>query len=89
MRLNGTTKSLVANHLAESVAGGVTIRAFKEEDRFFAKNLDLIDVNASPLFHSFAANEWFLLRIETLSALVLASTALCLVALPPGTFTSG
>ncbi|ONK69820.1 uncharacterized protein A4U43_C05F27080 [Asparagus officinalis] len=33
MRINGTTKSLVANHLAESVAGAVTIRAFEEEDR--------------------------------------------------------
>ncbi|CAL5384999.1 unnamed protein product [Camellia sinensis] len=35
MQLNGTTKSLVANHLAESIAGSMTIRAFEEEDRFF------------------------------------------------------
>lgn len=45
-----TTKSLVANNLAESIAGAMTIRAFEEEDRFFAKNLDLIDTNASPFF---------------------------------------
>jgi hypothetical protein len=32
MRINGTTKSLVANHLAESVAGAMTIRAFEEEE---------------------------------------------------------
>ncbi|CAL0316028.1 unnamed protein product [Lupinus luteus] len=89
MRLNGTTKSLVANHLAESVAGAVTIRAFEEEDRFFTKNLDLIDVNASPYFHSFAANEWLIQRLETVSAVVLASAALCMVILPPGTFSSG
>ncbi|KAK7391291.1 hypothetical protein VNO78_19705 [Psophocarpus tetragonolobus] len=89
MRLNGTTKSFVANHLAESVAGAVTIRAFKEEDRFFEKNLDLIDVNASPYFHSFAANEWLIQRLETVSAVVLASAALCMVVLPPGTFTPG
>ncbi|GMP54303.1 hypothetical protein CsSME_00019517 [Camellia sinensis var. sinensis] len=44
MQLNGTTKSLVANHLAESIAGSMTIRAFEEEDRFFVKNLDLIDI---------------------------------------------
>ncbi|XP_019442088.1 PREDICTED: ABC transporter C family member 10-like isoform X2 [Lupinus angustifolius] len=89
MRLNGTTKSFVANHLAESVAGAVTIRAFEEEDRFFTKNLDLIDVNASPYFHSFAANEWLIQRLETVSAVVLASAALCMVVLPPGTFSSG
>lgn len=89
MRLNGTTKSFVANHLAESVAGAVTIRAFEEEDRFFKKNLDLIDVNASPYFHSFAANEWLIQRLETVSAVVLASAALCMVVLPPGSFSSG
>ncbi|KAJ4850381.1 hypothetical protein Tsubulata_017622, partial [Turnera subulata] len=89
MRINGTTKSLVANHLAESAAGAVTIRAFQQEERFFAKNLDLIDTNASPFFHNFAANEWLILRLETLSATVLASAALCMVLLPPGTFSSG
>ncbi|KAK9021794.1 hypothetical protein V6N11_011764 [Hibiscus sabdariffa] len=89
MRINGTTKSLVANHLAESIAGAVTIRAFEEEERFFAKNLDLIDTNASPFFHSFSANEWLIQRLETLSATVLASAALCMVLLPPGTFNSG
>ncbi|CAK8573420.1 unnamed protein product [Lathyrus sativus] len=89
MRMNGTTKSFVANHLAESVAGAVTIRAFEEEDRFFAKNLDLIDINATPFFHSFAANEWLIQRLETVSAVVLASAALCIAVLPTGTFSSG
>ncbi|EOY23416.1 hypothetical protein QUC31_008251 [Theobroma cacao] len=89
MRINGTTKSLVANHLAESIAGTVTIRAFEEEERFFAKNLHLTDTNASPFFHSFAANEWLIQRLETLSATVLASAAFCMVLLPPGTFSSG
>lgn len=89
MRLNGTTKSFVANHVAETVAGVVTIRAFGEEDRFFEKNLDLIDVNASAFFHSFSSNEWLILRLEMVSAVVLASAALCMVMLPPGTFAPG
>ncbi|KAI5347147.1 hypothetical protein L3X38_015026 [Prunus dulcis] len=55
MRINGTTKSLVANHLVESVSGAITIRAFNEEER----------------------------------AAVLASAALCMSLLPPGTFSSG
>ncbi|KAM7463733.1 hypothetical protein LguiA_031854 [Lonicera macranthoides] len=89
MRINGTTKSLVANHLAESVQGAMTVRAFEEEDRFFAKNLHLTDINASPYFHSFAANEWLIQRLEVLSAAVLSSSALSMVLLPPGTFSSG
>lgn len=89
MRINGTTKSYVANHLAESVSGAITIRAFNEEERFLAKNFDLIDTNASPFFHSFAANEWLIQRLEILSAAVLSSAALCMSLLPPGTFSSG
>ncbi|XP_058779031.1 ABC transporter C family member 10-like isoform X2 [Vicia villosa] len=89
MRLNGTTKSSLANHVAETVAGAVTIRAFEEEDRSFEKNLDLIDNNASAFFHSFSSNEWLIQRLETISAVVLAATTLCLVMLPPGTFPSG
>ncbi|XP_020587658.1 ABC transporter C family member 10-like [Phalaenopsis equestris] len=89
MRINGTTKSLVANHLAESVSGVVTIRAFEEEDRFFAKSLALIDKNASPYFHNFAASEWLIQRLETMSALILSSSALVMAILPPGTFSPG
>ncbi|XP_004296300.1 PREDICTED: ABC transporter C family member 10-like [Fragaria vesca subsp. vesca] len=89
MRINGITKSFVANHLTESVSGAITIRAFNEEDRFSAKNFDLIDTNASPYFHSFSANEWLIQRLEMISAAVLASAALCMVLLPTGTFSSG
>lgn len=89
MRLNGTTRSLVANHLSESISGTMTIRAFEVEDRFFAKNFEIIDKNASPFFHNFAANEWLIQRLETVSAAILSSSALVMVLLPPGTFSSG
>jgi ATP-binding cassette subfamily C (CFTR/MRP) protein 2 len=89
MRISGTTKSLVASHLAESLAGAMTIRAFEKEDKFFAKNFDLTDTNANPSFHNFSANEWLTQWIEMISAVVLASAALCMVLLPPRNFSSG
>ncbi|GLJ26358.1 hypothetical protein SUGI_0507790 [Cryptomeria japonica] len=89
MRLNGTTKSPIANHFGESISGAVTIRAFKVQDQFMKKNLDLIDKNASPFFHSFAANEWLIQRLEILSSIVLCSSALAMVVLPAGTFNPG
>ena len=89
MRINGTTKSLVANHQAESAAGALTIRAFEKEDLFFKKNLGLIDTNASPFFHCFSANEWLVQWIEIVCVMVLSFAALCLVLLPRRTFTSG
>lgn len=89
MRLNGTTKSLVANHLAESLSGAMTIRAFDTEERFVARGMELIDKNASPFFLNFAASEWLIQRVETMSAAVISSSALVMSALPKGTFSSG
>uniref|UniRef100_A0A0E0L856 ABC transporter C family member 13 n=1 Tax=Oryza punctata TaxID=4537 RepID=A0A0E0L856_ORYPU len=76
MRINGTTKSSLANHLGESISGAITIRAFEEEDRFFAKNLELVDKNAGPCFYNFAATEWLIQRLELMSAAVLSFSAL-------------
>ncbi|GLT54949.1 hypothetical protein SLA2020_281070 [Shorea laevis] len=89
MRTDGTTKSLLASHLAESIAGAMTIRAFGEEERFFSKNLDLIDKNASPYFHGFSANEWLIQRLEIICAIVLSSLALAITLLPYGASASG
>ncbi|XP_023756054.2 ABC transporter C family member 10 [Lactuca sativa] len=82
MRLDGTSKSLVASHLAQSIAGAVTIRAFSKEDRFFLEHMHLIDGNASPFFHSFSANEWLIQRLEMLCALVVSLSALAITLLP-------
>uniref|UniRef100_A0A6M2EBS8 ABC-type xenobiotic transporter n=1 Tax=Populus davidiana TaxID=266767 RepID=A0A6M2EBS8_9ROSI len=79
MRINGTSKSSVASHLAETIAGAMTIRAFGEEARFFSKNLDLIDRNASPCFHNFTADEWLIQRLELLCAIVLSSSTLTMI----------
>uniref|UniRef100_A0ACD5WW52 Uncharacterized protein n=1 Tax=Avena sativa TaxID=4498 RepID=A0ACD5WW52_AVESA len=89
MRINGTTKSDLANHLGESISGAITIRAFEEEDRFFVKNTDLVDKNAIPYFYNFAATEWLIQRLEMMSAAVLSFSAFLMVLLPPGTFSPG
>ncbi|KAJ6705474.1 ATP-BINDING CASSETTE SUB-FAMILY C [Salix purpurea] len=89
IRISGTTKSSVVNHLAESIAGAMTIRAFGEEDRFFSHSLDLIDANASPYFHSFSANEWLIQCLEIPCAIVLSASALAMTLLPLGASTSG
>ncbi|GKV23231.1 hypothetical protein SLEP1_g32981 [Rubroshorea leprosula] len=89
IRINGTTKSVEASYLAESIAGAMTIRAFGDQERFFKKNLDIIDANACPYFHSFSANEWLIQRLEILCAVVLTSSALALTLIPLGASSSG
>lgn len=89
MRIDGTTKSTLASHLAESIAGVITIRAFNKEDRFFEKSLRLIDANASSCFHSFSANEWLIQRLEILATVVLTVSALAITVLHFGSSESG
>ncbi|MCD7446346.1 hypothetical protein HAX54_005953 [Datura stramonium] len=89
MRLNGTTMSLVANHLAESISGIMTIRAFGQEGRFFFKNLEFIDKNARPIFHTFSAAEWLILRVEIICAIVMSSWMLGMTSLHRGSSVSG
>ncbi|OMO85156.1 hypothetical protein COLO4_21734 [Corchorus olitorius] len=88
-RIYGTTKSSVTSHLAESIAGAMTIRAFQEGDRFFSRSLDLIDANASSDFHNFSANEWLIQRLEIPCAIVLSLSALAMTLLPLGASASG
>lgn len=76
--MNGTTVSAIASHLSESIAGALTIRAFREEDRFFSKYLDSIDANASVDFNRFSASEWLIERLEWLCAIVLSASALAI-----------
>ncbi|XP_062074492.1 ABC transporter C family member 10-like [Humulus lupulus] len=82
MRISGTTKSILASSLAESISGAMTIRAFEEEGRLFSKYLDHIDANASSNFHNFSASQWLIQRLETLCAIVLLSFALTITLLP-------
>uniref|UniRef100_A0A165WB07 ABC-type xenobiotic transporter n=1 Tax=Daucus carota subsp. sativus TaxID=79200 RepID=A0A165WB07_DAUCS len=82
IRIEGTTKSSVASQLSESIAGAVTIRAFKEEGRFISENFYLIDANAIPYFHSFSANEWLIQRLEGLCAIIVSCSALGMTLMP-------
>ncbi|RCV32954.1 hypothetical protein SETIT_7G044400v2 [Setaria italica] len=89
MRISGTTKSTLAKHLGEAISGATTIRAFKEEDCFLAKYLELVDKNASVYFYNFAATEWLILRLETMSAVIVSFCVFAMALLPPGTFSPG
>ncbi|XP_026432147.1 ABC transporter C family member 10-like [Papaver somniferum] len=89
VRINGTTKSILASHLGESITGSMTIRAYEKEHRFFADNLSFIDKNVSTSFHIYSASEWLNQRLEILCITILCSTALLLVLLPTKTFGPG
>lgn len=82
MRMNGTTKAPIVNNLGETVSGAMTVRAFEKVSMFKRKNLHLVDVDASLFFHTFIAYEWLVLRLETLCAIILSTSAFLMVVLP-------
>ncbi|KAA8518676.1 hypothetical protein F0562_016150 [Nyssa sinensis] len=89
IRINGATKAPIMNYAAETSLGVVSIRAFNMAEKFFEKYLKLVDTDARLFFHSNAATEWLLLRVEALQNLILLMTSLLLILLPQGYFPSG
>ncbi|KAL2629438.1 hypothetical protein R1flu_014124 [Riccia fluitans] len=82
-RLVGIQKSPIIHHFCESVQGAATIRSFGQEDRFVRTNLKLLDRYSRPVFHSFSATEWLLIRIEMLSTFLFASSLMIITIFPP------
>ncbi|KAJ4767941.1 ABC transporter C family member 8 [Rhynchospora pubera] len=89
VRINGTTKAPVMNYAAESMLGALTIRAFGMVERFVHTYMRLIDTDASLFFHTNAALEWVLLRVEALQILIIISSAVFLILLPEGVVSAG
>ncbi|OAY84416.1 ABC transporter C family member 8 [Ananas comosus] len=89
VRINGTTKAPIMNYTAESMLGVVTIRAFAMTKRFIQNNLQLIDTDAALFFHTIAALEWVLLRVEALQILIIITASVFLVFLTEGTTAPG
>ncbi|RCV22675.1 hypothetical protein SETIT_4G239600v2 [Setaria italica] len=89
VRINGTTKAPVMNYASESILGVVTIRAFAATERFIHSNMQLIDTDATLFFHTVAAQEWVLIRVEALQSLTIITAALFLVLVPPGVISPG
>ncbi|KAG0588980.1 hypothetical protein KC19_2G282400 [Ceratodon purpureus] len=89
MRMNGTTKAPIVNNFSETISGAMTIRAFEKISQFQRKNLELVDADARLFFHTFVAYEWLVLRLETLCAIILATSALLMVLLPSDDVSGG
>ncbi|KAI5400793.1 ATP-binding cassette sub- C member 8, variant 2 [Lathyrus oleraceus] len=89
IRINGTTKAPVMNFASETSVGVVTVRAFNMVDRFFKNYLTLVDTDASLFFHSNAAMEWVVLRIEALQNLTVVTASLLIILLPHGYVSPG
>ncbi|RHY79259.1 hypothetical protein DYB30_004041, partial [Aphanomyces astaci] len=79
-RVNKTTKSPLLNLISESIEGALVIRAFgpKQVRRFQRQHFRNVDTNNEASFAAQVISQWFAMRIQLLSAILLLciSTAL-------------
>ncbi|MCO5551431.1 hypothetical protein L7F22_004934 [Adiantum nelumboides] len=74
-KINATTKAPIVNKSAETLIGSVTIRAFKQSEKFKRQNLELIDKDVCAYIYKFALVEWKVLYIELCCVFMLVMAA--------------
>ncbi|KAG8365953.1 hypothetical protein BUALT_Bualt17G0025600 [Buddleja alternifolia] len=72
----------ILHHFSESISGSTIIRSFNQEDRFWKKNVELIDDYSRVAFYNSGTMEWLCVRINFLFNLVFFLLLVILVNLP-------
>ncbi|XP_030451407.2 ABC transporter C family member 14-like [Syzygium oleosum] len=81
-RLDSITKAPVIHHFSESIAGVMTIRSFRKQDRFSQENVNRVNANLRMDFHNNGSNEWLGFRLELIGSFMLCISAAFMVLLP-------
>nr|XP_043610795.1 ABC transporter C family member 4-like [Erigeron canadensis] len=81
-RLDSITKAPIIHHFSESVAGVMTIRCFRKQDRFVQENVDRVNGNLRMDFHNNASNGWLGFRLEFIGSLFLCISTVFMIILP-------
>ena len=79
-RIESITKSPVLTYLGETTLGASTIRAHNRQLNFVEKNFKLLDCNILANHMSTASNNWFTLKLDYMSMVILTmSTLFCII----------
>ncbi|KAL2917874.1 hypothetical protein HK105_202747 [Polyrhizophydium stewartii] len=74
-RIESIARSPFYAHMSETLNGIATVRAYREQDRFIARNSSLIDRNTAPYFLLLGAARWMSIRFEFFGSLLIFFTA--------------
>ncbi|KAL7754318.1 hypothetical protein RI367_000299 [Sorochytrium milnesiophthora] len=75
-RLDSVARSPMVAHYSETLAGIVTIRAYKKEQHFSAVNKRHIEFYGQPNFQLMVAPRWLAVRLETIGNLLILGAGL-------------
>ncbi|KAL3517448.1 hypothetical protein ACH5RR_020037 [Cinchona calisaya] len=81
-RFDSITKAPVIHHFSESIAGFITIRCFRKQERFRQENVNRVNSNLRMDFHNYGCNEWLGFRLELMGSFILCISALFMIVLP-------
>ncbi|KAL4141071.1 hypothetical protein PRNP1_014193 [Phytophthora ramorum] len=90
-RLEGITRTPVYNLFNETLSGLATIRAFRMERAFSARNREVVDRNGSVYLSYWGAGRWLASRLDLLSVVIIFAVTTYLVSAKGnvGALTSG
>ena len=78
-RLDAITRSPLFAHFSETLTGLSTIRAYRQQELFVKNNQDRMDANDRPYYAQLLCQRWLALRLETVGALLVLSSAIVVV----------
>eukprot|EP00057_Strongylocentrotus_purpuratus_P024835 XP_011679309.1 PREDICTED: ATP-binding cassette sub-family C member 8-like [Strongylocentrotus purpuratus] len=78
-RAESVSRSPVFAHFSETLGGLSTIRAYKDEKRFFKTIMERINVNNTVFLYLLTSMRWVALRLDYLGDFVVFSASLCVL----------
>jgi len=75
-RLDSLSRSPIYALFSETLDGLTTIRAYKQEERFFQRNNKALDANQQAYYLNFSCNCWLGVRLEFAGTLIITFAAL-------------
>ncbi|KAJ3108953.1 hypothetical protein HDU97_009686 [Phlyctochytrium planicorne] len=75
-RLDSNERSPLYAHISETLSGISSVRAFKVEEKFIAKQRRLLDFSNSPSYLYSCTSIWVSIRIEFIASLIILSIGL-------------
>ena len=75
-RLESICKSPIYAHFSESLTGAVSIRAYRQQERFISESQDKVQTNVNCSYLSLSCNRWLTVRLEFLGNLIIVFSSI-------------
>ena len=75
-RIESICKSPIYAHFSESITGAVSIRAYRQQERFMSESQDKVQTNLNCSYLSLSCNRWLTVRLEVLGNFVIVFSSI-------------